>query len=342
MFEALFEFAPQGMVLINGMGQIVLANVQAQSLFGYEQAELQHQSIALLLPTYHHQWYANPRLTDPNSSYPRPYSLELQGRAKDGGEFPLEISFSFLSLDNEFQTLATLVEISQRKQTMAETKELYHHLFDRYAAERLQIAQKLHRGPLQDLQSLNFALSAFVRMPELQPDIGNELTQIRVVIQQIARQLRALEEEFGPPILESFGLAAAIESRVNTLQSAQPNLKVHLDLAADAMRLSPPVRNALFYACEQALLNVVQHANAQQVQIRLALDGNWVQLAIIDDGCGFAVPLHWITIVREQRLGLVAVTERIEAVGGFCQIASLPGQGTTICATAPVVLEAYI
>lgn len=342
MFEALFEFAPQAMILITGLGQIVLANAQAQALFGYKQAELQHQPVALLLPTYHHQWYANPRLTDRNTTYPQPYSLELQGRAKAGSEFPLEISFSFLPIDNDSQTLITLVEISQRKQAMAEAKEIYHHLFDRYAAKRRQIAQKLHNGPLQDLQSVNFALTAFVRTPELQPDIGNELTQIRVVIQQIARQLRALEDEFGPPLLESFGLAAAIQSRVNALQSAHSSLKIHLDLAADAERLAPPVRNALFYACEQALTNVVQHAHAQQVQIRLTLDANWVQLAIIDDGCGFAVPPHWITIVREQRLGLAAVIERIEAVGGFCQIASLPGQGTTICVIVPVAVAACI
>ena len=238
------------------------------------------------------------------------------------------------------QSVGAFEEMSERKQAAAEASEIYHRLIDRFMTERLQLAQKLHNGPIQELQGLNFALTALAHAAEVNPKLGDELSQLRVTIQQIARQLRDIQNDLDPPTLTAFGLAAAIQSYVKILQNSNPTLTIQLNLAVDGRRLPQPVRAALFYACKQALTNVIQHAAAQQVQVQLTLAPAFVQLAVIDDGCGFEVPAHWITIVRDGCLGLAGVMERTEAIEGHCQIRSTPGKGTALCVTAPLPFHA--
>jgi signal transduction histidine kinase len=247
------------------------------------------------------------------------------------------VSFNSFATDKGAQLLLTFVDTSQRIQAATESSEIYHALLGHHLAERLRWAHKLHNGPLQDLQGINFALTALANEPEVTQNISSELSQIRVTVQQIARQLRDMQNELCPPTLATFGLAVAIRSYVQTLQKRHPALAIQLTLNEDGTRLAQAVRTALFYACQQALDNVVQHAAAQQVEVRLTLDDALVQLEVIDDGCGFDVPPDWITIVRKERLGLVSVIERAEAIKGICRIASTLGKGTTLCVIAPIL-----
>ena len=340
MFEALVECMPQAFIVVSETGQLVLFNTQVEAMFGYARAALQNQPIELLTPAYAYQSYLAMYKAHQNNASPvQSCSFELQGRDKNGREFPVEVSFNLVSTDKGTQLLIAMVDMSERKQAVTEISEIHHCLLDHQLAERLQWAHKLHNGPIQDLQGINFALMALANAPEVTQHIGSELTQMRMTVQQIARELRDMQNELCPPTLASFGLAVTIQSYVKTLQKRYPALAIQLNLAEDSTRLSPPVRTALFYACQQALTNVVQHAAAQQVQVRLTLDDALVQLAIIDDGCGFDVPLHWITIVREKRLGLAGVMERAEAVKGICQIVSAPGKGTTLSVIAPILFH---
>jgi len=213
--------------------------------------------------------------------------------------------------------------------------EIQHRLLDRQEAERMELAQSLHNGPLQEVQALNFALNALSHTTSAMPEVAAEVARLRADIQQITRQLRTLCQQLRPPTLAAFGLVAAIEAHAEAFQADHPGLRLQLSLTNDQAQLPQHTRFALFNIYQQALSNCAQHARAQNVQVEFQILDAEVILAIRDDGCGFDVPQDWITIVRTGKLGLVSAIERAEAIGGHLQLRSAPGMGTALFVTAP-------
>jgi signal transduction histidine kinase len=103
----------------------------------------------------------------------------------------------------------------------------------------------------------------------------------------------------------------------------------------DGQALPEQVRLALFRIYQQALNNVVRHAQASLVSIRFELDAQQTLLQIQDDGRGFEVPKRWIELVRRGHLGLVGIVERAEAIGGRLEVVSTPGEGSLVRVVVP-------
>jgi signal transduction histidine kinase len=141
--------------------------------------------------------------------------------------------------------------------------------------------------------------------------------------------------ESRPPTLAPFGLEKAIKSHIDRLQPAHPELRVKLELMPDGQILPEQTRLALFRIYQAALSNVLRHATAHQVVIRLSLDEEQVVLEVQDDGQGFELPERWIEIARQGHLGLIGMVERAESIGGQLNVVSAPGQGTVIQAVIP-------
>jgi signal transduction histidine kinase len=130
-------------------------------------------------------------------------------------------------------------------------------------------------------------------------------------------------------------LEKAIRSHCEQLKITHLELQFDLHLEPDRQSIPERMRLALFRVYQVALTNVVRHAQASRVVIRLMLDTETVILEIEDDGCGFEVPERWIELARQGHLGLVGATERAEAVGGKMEVKSKPGKGTLIRVVVP-------
>lgn len=128
----------------------------------------------------------------------------------------------------------------------------------------------------------------------------------------------------------TFGLEKAILSHVEQFRTEHPEIKIRLNLEPDGQRLPERVRLALFRIYQQAIANIIRHAQASKVQIRFNLDEHSARLEIEDNGRGFDVPERLVGLVRKGHLGLVGAAERAEAIGGKLTISSQPGKGTTI------------
>ncbi len=116
-FEALLEAAPDGIVIVDQDGRIVLINSETERLFGYRRTELLGRPVDLLLPERYrqeHQGYRAGFLTSPRTR-PMGSGLELYGRRKDGSEFPTEISLSPFETDGGILVTAIIRDITERK-----------------------------------------------------------------------------------------------------------------------------------------------------------------------------------------------------------------------------------
>lgn len=116
-FRRVVEWSPTAMVMVDGEGRIVLANAQAERVFGYSRAELLGQPVELLVPERFaaaHPSFRRSFLADP---HPRPMGSgrDLYARRRDGSEFPVEIGLTPIESGDGFMVLAAIVDITERK-----------------------------------------------------------------------------------------------------------------------------------------------------------------------------------------------------------------------------------
>jgi signal transduction histidine kinase len=251
-------------------------------------------------------------------------------RAKENLEVRVQERTRELLRKNE----ALVSEIIERTRIEAELAETQRRLIDNTEAERLQLAQELHDGPMQELYGLTYQLEA------LRSDLEKEKHQeaaadIQGKIKEVIHTLRSTAGELRPPALAPYGLEKAIASHAEQFQAANPNLKIHLDLMPDRQMLPERVRLALFRIYQTVLANIVRHAQASSVDVRFSVDAELVCLEVKDDGVGFNVPRRWIEMVRKGHLGLVGAQERAEAIDGHLEIQSAVGEGTLIRVQVP-------
>jgi signal transduction histidine kinase len=116
--------------------------------------------------------------------------------------------------------------------------------------------------------------------------------------------------------------------------TARSGLRVRFLAFAEVERLSNEKRTVLFRVAQAALINVAQHAHANEVSLTLKELPKSVLMEIKDDGISFNAG-HLLDSKRNKRLGIIGMRERVEMVGGKFSIESKPGSGTTISAVLP-------
>ena len=191
--------------------------------------------------------------------------------------------------------------------------------------ERSRLARDLHDETGQALASILLGLKSLERQ------VGEEpLAQIRALVASALADVRRLTVELRPPALDDFGLQAALE-RLASVHAEKSGLEVQLNVAPTAKPLPATHETALYRIVQEALTNIVKHAQARSVSIVVASTDGSVRTVIEDDGVGF-VP----GAVREAALGLVGMRERVKLLGGRFEVQAAPGHGTTLIAELPL------
>jgi signal transduction histidine kinase len=153
-------------------------------------------------------------------------------------------------------------------------------------------------------------------------DILKQLDESVVMIQRITMELR-------PSLLDHAGLPAAIDAY---LDANCP--RVELDCKKDLdpeVQLESACGTALFRIFQEAFTNIIRHANAKNIIVRLKQDGSHMTLVVSDDGIG----IEQGQILKPSALGLMGMRERIRPFGGTVTFAGAPGQGTTVTVVVP-------
>jgi signal transduction histidine kinase len=212
-------------------------------------------------------------------------------------------------------------------------QSLSRRLVEIQESERLYIARELHDEAGQALASLRLGLGQLEKnINEPQAFIAT-IQQLRQVANGVQENLHRLAMDLRPAALDYLGLVAALDALVDKLL-VQYGLQVQFKTVdwADE-RLDAHVEIALYRIAQEALSNVVRHAQATHVDILLERNGKWIMLMVEDDGIGFeqdkAAP-------REQ-LGILGMRERCEMLGGMLTVESAPHVGTTVVAEVPRV-----
>jgi signal transduction histidine kinase len=193
--------------------------------------------------------------------------------------------------------------------------------------ERRRLARELHDQTGQELTSVLLGLKA-AEEANTDEERGAALAAVREQVVETLHAVRRLAVELRPKALDDFGLVAALE-RLRETFAEQTGMRVDLE-AQFGERLPSDVETALYRIVQEALTNVVKHAEAGAVSIVIARRGSGVTAVIEDDGRGFTPD------GTSEGLGLVGMGERLALLGGKLKIESRPGAGATIVAEVPL------
>jgi PAS domain S-box-containing protein len=323
----LLDSAPDGFVVVDEQGKIVLANHKTEQMFGYERDDLIGQPVDVLIPMRLHQVHQAHREAYVHDPKVRPMGLglDLVGRRKDGSEFPLEISLSPLKTASSTLFTAVVRDITERKELEDERRVLAAEL--ETERERDRIAMDLHDGIMQDIYAATLSLELAV--DEAEPSSQASLERVIDHLHDVVRNIRSYifdlrPREFGGDLVEAvtnltneFGQ----NSQIPTVLEISGSGSVALDTSM-----------AVYNITHESLSNIQRHSRAAHVNVRLELsDGNGC-LEVTDDGVGFD-----LTEDRAQtHRGLRNMQARARAVEADLALESAPGQGTRLKIVFPL------
>ncbi len=233
------------------------------------------------------------------------------------------------------EELSLLAAIGQQVGMAVENARLYEQAQQSATyAERSRLARELHDSVTQSLYSLTLYAEAAARMMQdgEHAQAADALREMRDTAQEALREMRLLIFQLRPPALEKSGLAAALQARLDAVESRGGiRAKLLVESASGAEQLPLLVQEELYHIAQEALNNALKHAHPRQVRVGLRFNPDAVHLEISDDGAGFALE----SIQEGGGLGLPGMRERAERIGADLRIESAPGQGTQVMVRAP-------
>ncbi len=362
MVAALLESASQAIVASDGSGRIVLANARTEAMFAYSRQELLGNSIDVLLPeaarTRHQReraaFFANPHARDMG------IGMELSGRRKDGIQFPVEVSLSYVRTEEGLFAIAFVTDISQRKKL---EEQLMH-------AQKMEAVGRLAGGVAHDFSNMLTVISGYNQMildqvspPNPLRDYAEEILKASDRAGALTNQLLAFSRRqvAQPRVFDVNSVLLHTENLLRRLIGEDVELALKLNANAGRIKADPG-------HLEQAIFNLA--TNARDAMPRggritveteaVTLDdsyarthvgvqpGEYVMIAVSDNGQGMDAETRlrifepFFTTKESGKgtgLGLATVYGIVKQAGGDIWVYSEVGKGSTFKLYFPAVSE---
>ncbi|WP_263262237.1 transporter substrate-binding domain-containing protein [Pseudomonas sp. RIT-PI-S] len=321
-----------GIFWVNWDSHLRYANGAAERLLGYAPGALVDRPLAQVEPGLSmDRWLDLWKRARAGEEAP---VLETRCRHADGSWVHVDVALSFLRHDQEEYLVVFLTDVSERRRAQAQLRELAAHLESVREEEKARIAREVHDELGQVLTVLKLEVSmcelgyAELDAPQRQR-LQPRLDSMKRLIAQLFKQVRDVATALRPPILDA-GLASAIEWQATRFEG-RTGIPCLVQLPEHLPALSDAKATGLFRILQEALTNVMRHANAHSVEVRLSVHSGTLRLSITDDGSGFEPDVH-----RPASFGLVGMRERVMLLGGQLALQSRPGEGTSLYVRVPL------
>jgi PAS domain S-box-containing protein len=361
-FRLAVDAAPNAMIMVNAEGKIELINPEVESVFGYSRQELVGRPVEILIPnrfrsehpSYRRGYLAEPKVRAMGAG------RELYGRRKDGSEVPIEIGLSPLHTSGGLFVLASIVDISQRRQTELESarqrNELAHLSRVALLSElSVSLAHELNQpltAILSNTQAAQLMLAQGPADPGELPQILSEIVEESKRAGEVIRRLRALLKK-GEIHRVPLDMNQVVDNVLKLIRTDLINqhVTIYTELASNV-----PLVDGDEVQLEQVLLNLVVNACDAMAEVE-AIDRRLfictglagtdaVRVSVTDEGSG--IPLEKIERIFEPffttkgtgtGLGLAVCRTIISAHGGRLWAVNNPKRGATVQFTLPAIVQ---
>ncbi|WP_230530887.1 sensor histidine kinase [Microvirga roseola] len=226
-----------------------------------------------------------------------------------------------------------LADIDPQKRAEAERVDLQRRLAEAQENEQRRIARELHDQVGQTVTGLSLGLKALEQRLRGQP-LEEQVRWLRHLTSELGRDIHRAAADLRPTALDDLGLKEALNAFASDW-SERFGIRADVQFIGSDSRLSPDIETAVYRVVQEALTNVLKHAEASNVSIVLESRADRLRVIIEDDGAGFnpdGAPGQTDDESRRSRppLGLSGIRERLSLVKGKLHVESAPGEGTTL------------
>lgn len=337
-YRLLIDLSPYA-IGVHQDGVLVFANRAALGMFGATRADqlVGHPIVDLIQPD--HRAATLNRIARMMQGEAGLYPTDDRGIRLDGVAFDVELSATPFTHKGRPAVQIIALDITARKeaeaalrQTTRQLRTLSRRVLEAQETERRRVARELHDELGQSLTAIKINLqsrSHFSNHSPRQLDTEN----IRIVDDALL-QVRRLALALRPSMLDDLGLVPALRWLAEQT-AVRGGLAVLIDAQVSDERLAPEVETACFRIVQEALTNVLRHAQARQVNVALQRDGDELVLSVQDDGQGFDQQAARARAQAGGSAGVLGMYERAALLGGRLHITSTPGAGTQVLLRCP-------
>lgn len=266
------------------------------------------------------------------------YSFDYRLRLADGSTRHVNERGEYrpVGSDGSWQLVGTLQDITDSK--MIEKKlldaqdgyrKLLKHQQNIRERERKHIALELHDELGQQLSAIRLGVASLRLDFSTVEGLSVAIEKINQQVDEAIGTTRQVASDLRPAAL-NLGLVPALEWLARTFQE-RTSIVISLRIMSASIELSDDCTTTVFRIAQESLTNIMRHAMARSVKIKLSQGKFHLRLVIQDDGRGFDV-----ASLQDQSFGLLGIRERAQALGGEAIISSVPGRGTSICLKIPL------
>lgn len=337
LLRALVQASPLAIATFDFRDRVTTWNQAAERIFGWSQTEL----LGRPWPNSPTALREHPRGL-PASSFREGEAADFEAkvRRKDGTN--IEAGFWTASLQDDRShctgRLIIAADISDRKRAEEERRELLRRIVASQEEERHRIARELHDQMGQHLTAFLLGLRTLRDHVESRPGALEIVRRLRDLADLMGREVHRIALELRPTALDDWGLQIALTNYVGEW-SRRSRVIVHLHCSGiESARLPSTVETALYRIVQEALNNVLKHAQAARVSLLVERRADRVLTIVEDDGRGFDAEAVRSEPNARKRLGLLGMEERVALVGGKLEIES-GSSGTTLFIHIPISFE---
>ncbi|MHB0956796.1 MAG: sensor histidine kinase [Pirellulaceae bacterium] len=332
--QAIYDGMVDGVLIVDlDTQRFVRANQAICRMLGYSQQEM----ISLFLRDIH------PAGELPNVL--NRFAALLEGRQviaentpvlrKDGTVFYADISKNLLEYQERPCIIGFFRDNTERKraaEALSHEHQVLRQLLKSHDRDRQIIAYEIHDGVAQLLAGAIMQFEAYQNMRCSTPAAAAQGGMlVSELLRQCHAEIRRLISGLRPPVLDQFGLVAALQ---NLTDESMARWGTHIEFQHSVYfdRLEPSLENALYRIAQESLTNACHHSQSPNVRMELSERGDTVQISVRDWGIGFE-----LQEAGEKCFGLAGIRERARLLGGRAVIDTRPGQGSHIMAELPTV-----
>ena len=310
------------------------ANVAAVQHYGYTQEEFLNRSLAeIRLEGNREQLLAEVEaIRNTRDGIKKGI---LQHVKKSGEIIFVDIAWHWISYKNQPAVLVLANDVTERillenelsQQRLTRQKQITEAVIVAQEKERTEIGKELHDNVNQILGASNLYINTAMTDEEMRQELLERSTEL---VSKAINEIRKISKSLITPGLREIGLIESIEDIIDDLKMARADLGIELDLQNIAEEQIEDRRKlTVFRIVQEQLNNIVKHARATRVLIRLSMEGPNIVVTVADNGVGFDVSRH------RKGVGITNIISRTELFNGKVEIQSQPGEGCTLSVMLP-------
>jgi two-component system sensor histidine kinase UhpB len=337
-YRALVEQSLVGVYLLR-TDRFLYINEAGARIFGYRVEEIVHRLGPGDLVAPESRALVAEKIRQRLSGEQEAFQYTFGGLRKDGSTIDCEVFGRRILFEGQPTILGTLLDVTERRRAeekLTRSKEGLRALAARLQfvreEERAHIAREIHDELGQALTGIKFEIARLPKVAADEAKLKPALESMNRLVDGTIQTVRRIATALRPGVLDDLGLVAAIEWQTREFQK-RTGIPCEASLPPSDIKLDRDRSTAVFRIFQETLTNVIRHAKATRVNVRLQYHPSSLELEVRDNGEGITD----IIVLHPRSLGLLGMRERVIPFGGEFHISGSPGKGTRVVVRLPVM-----